>query len=265
MYNYLMSMLCRKPFLWVITLFAIMGTACTNSPSPKRPKLLIATAANMQYVMQELMVTFGVQNNIDCEMVLSSSGKLTAQIKEGAPYDVFVSANMKYPKDVEIAGKALKPPKVYAYGSLVLWTLNSDIEPELDLLSKPSVNHIALANPQTAPYGQAALEVLTHFKLEKEVLPKLVYGESIAQTNQFIHSRSVEIGFTSKSTVLSEHMKGEGSWIDIDENTYSPIEQGIVLIKQPEKDQGPALKFYNFMFSQQAKNILTEFGYQVSE
>lgn len=250
-------------FVSIITLTLILGTACTNSN--KKPRLLIATAANMQFAMEELILEFALKYDIDCELVLSSSGKLTAQIKEGAPYDVFVSANMKYPNDLEKAGRNLTPPKVYAYGKLVLWTLNHNLIPSLETLSDTEIEHIALANPKTAPYGKAAIETLTYYKLNQPLTPKLVYGESISQTNQFIHSGAVEIGFTAKSVVLSKSMKNQGKWVEIDDLAYNPIEQGIVVLKQPEKDHSAAMKFYNFMFSEEAQVILTQFGYTIGE
>lgn len=253
----------RGLYIFVILITLILGTACTNSNN--RPRLLVATAANMQFAMEELILKFALKYDVDCELVLSSSGKLTAQIKEGAPYDVFVSADMKYPNDLAKAGKNLNSPKVYAYGKLVLWTLNPDIIPNLENLSNTKIEHIALANPKTAPYGKAALETLTYYNLKQSLTPKLVFGESISQTNQFIHSGAVEIGFTAKSVVLSKPMKNQGRWVEVDELAYNPIEQGIVVLKQPEKDHSAAMNFYNFMFSDEAKEILTQFGYTIRE
>lgn len=226
-------------------------------------KLNIAVAANMQFAMKELVNTFTDQTGIACELIISSSGKLTAQIKEGAPFDVFVSANMKYPTELFKTGYALQPPQVYAYGKLVLWSMVDGITPSVELLHHPKIKHIALANPKMAPYGTAAMEVLNYYNIATTVHDKLVFGESIAQTNQFIISKSAEIGFTAKSVVLASTMKNKGRWIDL-KNIYSPIAQGVVVIKQENHLQPQAQKFYEFLFSNAAQTILQNYGYDTT-
>ena len=212
-----------------------------------------------------LAKSFSERTGIECELIIGSSGKLTAQITEGAPYDVFVSANLKYPETVFENGFADEPPRVYALGKLVLWSVKKDIKPSLESLKEPSVKHIALANPKTAPYGQAAVEVLKHFEIFDAVNDKLVYGESIAQTNQFIISKSAEVGFTAMSVVRSPQMKNEGFWKEIDPKYYAPIEQGIVVIQRKNRDISKAQQFRDFLFSTTAKQILKDFGYLTNE
>ena len=134
-----------------------------------------------------------------------------------------------------------------------------------EYLNDISINHIALANPKTAPYGQAAIEVLKKYELLDSLKNKLVYGESIGQTNQFIYSKSAEIGFTAQSVVLAPEMKGKGKWVLVNDTDYKPISQGAVIIKQSEGDTKQANKFYNFLFSNEAKIILKDFGYSVDE
>jgi len=232
---------------------------------PKKDTITIAAAANMQFAIEEVLKVFTERTGVKCELVISSSGKLTAQIKEGAPYDIFVSANMKYPKEIYDNGLAVQAPRVYAYGQLVLWSMYDTIKPSIAILKDESVKQIALANPKTAPYGQAAIEVLENYNLYDEVKDKLVYGESIAQTNQFITSKSLEIGFTAKSVVLSPKMKRKGHWVPLDKNQYSVIEQGVVIIKRESRDVKKVQQFYDFLFSQEAKEILEDFGYLVTE
>ncbi len=137
------------------------------------------------------------------------------------------------------------------------------IKPSIDILKNSKIKHIAIANPKTAPYGTAAIEVLKHHHVYEDLKDKLVYGESISQTNQFIISKSAEIGFTAKSVVLSPGMKGKGNWADIDAEDYSPIAQGVVVLKRNGSKQQGVQKFYNFLFSQKAKDILQDFGYSV--
>ncbi len=239
---------------------------CSSCNEPKdRETITIAAAANMQFVLEELTQKFTEDTGIPCHLVIGSSGKLTAQIVEGAPYDIFVSANMKYPKEIAANGLALTVPEVYAYGRMVLWTLDSSIRPDIEQLEDDAVTHIAIANPRTAPYGRAATEILEQYNLYDSLKPKLVYGESISQTNQFISSGAAEIGFTAMSVVLSSEMKGKGQWTQIDTKLYSPIAQGIVVLKGPKTNKEHAKAFHTFIFSKEAQKILSNFGYSIDE
>lgn len=221
--------------------------------------LKIATSANMQFAMEEIVTVFEKENNIKVELIVSSSGKLTSQIEQGAPFDVFVAANMKYPEYLYDHGYTNQAPEVYTYGQLVLWTLN-DNEPSIQGLTSDQINKIAIANPKTAPYGQASIDVLRTHKLYKEVESKLIYGESISQCNQFITTRSADIGFTAMSTVLSPNMKTTGNWIKINNDDHTPIAQGVVILKKSNQ-QKEAQSFYEFIMSKTAQNILAKYGY----
>ncbi len=232
-------------------------SAC-KANSEQSEKLLIATAANMQFAMKNLVSTFTEESGIECEIILSSSGKLSAQIMAGAPYDVFVSANELYPNELYQNGLTLDAPKTYALGQLVVWT-----QSQTDLsewwLSEPS--KVALANPETAPYGIAAKEVLQALQLMEKWNQDLVYGESIAQVNQFVNSGAASIGFTAGSVVRSPELEAKGSWIAVADSLHSPIAQGAVILKNKEGDYGQARKFYDFLFSDKAREILHNFGY----
>lgn len=234
----------------------------TSCHKTEESKLNIAVAANMQFAMKEIIKEFKEQTGIECQMMNSSSGKLTAQIKEGAPYHIFVSANMKYPQDLFDAGFTTSKPEVYAFGRLVLWSNMEAMKVSLEALNNKNINHIAIANPKMAPYGLAAKEVLENLGLYEELENKLVFGESIAQCNQFILSKSAEMGFTAKSVVLSQNAKDQGQWIDVDDSLFSPIAQGAVIIKQNEM-QAEAKEFYEFLFSDRAALILEEYGYKM--
>lgn len=240
----------------------LMFTTCQRTPSEK---IVIATAANMQVPMEALTKRFTEKYGVHCELIIGSSGKLTAQIVEGAPYDIFVAANMKYPEMVHAEGKALDNPKVYAHGKLVLWSMSLETPVSIHALTEPHIRHIALANPKTAPYGTAALEVLHQYGLFEKVEHKLVYGESIAQTNQFITSEAAQIGFTALSTVLSPQMKGKGNWVEIEEGQYAPISQGVVQLKRERTNGKEVQDVYDFLFSGGAKEILKDFGYLMDE
>lgn len=251
-------------FSSVFFLSACNSTENKNRGDREHGKLTIAVAANMQFTIQEISKTFTEQTGIKCDLVISSSGKLTAQIKEGAPFDVFVSADMKYPTELFNTGFAVGQPKIYAYGTLVMWSMIDPIKPSINILTNPSINHIAIADPKTAPYGEAAVAALKHYGIYENVKDKLVYGESISQANQFIISKSAQVGFTAKSVVLSPEMKDKGQWADVDENSYSAIAQGVVIIKRKNSQQDNAEKFYNFLYSGDVKKILENFGYSVN-
>jgi len=143
--------------------------SCT---SKEEHHLTIATAANVQFAMEEIIQAFELETNIDCEMVVSSSGKLTAQIQRGAPFDVFISANMKYPKVLFEKGFGMEQPEIYCHGKLVLWTMKEMEKLSVENLNNGEVKHIAIANPKTAPYGEAAMDVLNHFNFFEARLPK---------------------------------------------------------------------------------------------
>ena len=231
----------------------------------EQPKLTIATAANMQFAMKEIIQTFEKETEIACEMVISSSGKLTALIKEGAPYDIFVSANMKYPNELYKSGFTLKQPEIYAYGKLVMWTMRKDIKLSFEILEDKHIKNIALANPKTAPYGFSAKEVLINKDIYHKIENKLVFGESVSQTNQFIASGVAEIGFTAKSVVMAPKIKDDNNWIDIDPDLYSPIAQGIVILINRRELLHKAKKFNEFLISSKGKEILNNFGYSVND
>ncbi|GAB3697391.1 molybdate ABC transporter substrate-binding protein [Spirosoma flavus] len=225
--------------------------------------LRVAVAANAQFVMEQLKTAFQKQTGINVESIVNSSGKLTTQIQQGAPYDVFLSADMEYPQTLHKAGFTLEAPVVYAYGSLVLWTAGDlTVGADLKVLSEPGVRHIAIANPATAPYGEAAISFLKTRKLLEKIQPKIVYGESIAQVNQYILSGSAEIGFTAKSVVLDPSLTKRGHWVDIPTTGYSPIAQGVVVLKRTEQAKA-AQQFLAFLGSPAARRILQKFGYQI--
>jgi molybdate transport system substrate-binding protein len=244
-----------------LILFALIFLI-SSCVSEDTPRINIATAANMQFVMEELTRVFTEQTRVECQVIVSSSGKLTAQVKEGAPFDVFVSADMKYPTELSNSGFSSGRPEIYAYGKLVLWSMDETIIPSVELLKQPEIEHIALANPKTAPYGAASIEFLNHFGIYDDLKDKLVFGESISQTNQFVISGSAQIGFTSKSVVMSSEMRGKGNWIDLDENAYSAIAQGAIILKKDQIKPGVE-QFYNFLFSEESEKILVNFGYLI--
>ncbi len=174
---------------------------------------------------------------------------------------------MKYPETLYREGHTTTKPKVYAYGSLVLWTLKDlDLSKGINTLSDKKVQKIAIANPKNAPYGIAAINALNYYKIYEKVKSKLVYGESISQTNLYVASETADAGLTAKSVVLSPKMKGKGKWIEIDKPAYKPIAQCIVITNHgKENEDSASQKFSDFLFSHKAKEILEKYGYIIED
>jgi len=228
--------------------------------------LNVAVAANLQYAFDDVAAAFKKDTGIDIKPSYGSSGKFTTQIMNGAPFDVFLSADMDFPEKLHKAGFASNEPKPYAYGTLVLWTAktNLDLKNWQKLLPGDSIGKIAVANPKTAPYGREAMRALAHYKIDKAVEPKLVYGESISQATQFIQTQAADVGFTAKSVVISPELKNQGHWVEVPKAAYEPIAQGAVVLKQAAKNAPEAAKkFYEYLYSAKARTIFTQFGYQL--
>jgi molybdate transport system substrate-binding protein len=245
----------------VFLLFSVILVGCSK-PSDK---IIVATAANVQYVMKEIQKEFAKETGEEIQIVVGSSGKLTAQIREGAPFDVFVSADTKYPQEIFKNGGSDEEPRIYATGSLVLWSKEiPETELSTAILATEKAKKIAIPNPRNAPYGEAAIEVLKAQKLFEKTEKKLVYGESIAQTAQYISTGSVEAGFNALSIVLSPEMKGKGHYIIIDSTLYKPIHQAAILLKHSEASpkKETSQKFYNFLYTNKAKQIFKKYGYK---
>lgn len=226
----------------------------------------IAVAANVSYAIDELITKFNESNpDTKVQVTLGSSGKLTAQIKNGAPYQVFLSANMKFPEALYKENIAITKPLVYAQGSLAMLSDKKiDFTQGIDVITQDSIIKIAIANPQTAPYGKAALEAITKKGLLERTQKKFVYAESITQTVAYALT-AADIGFIAKSSLYSPKMKAykhNEHWVEVDAKLYTPIDQGIVILKNATDNQ-EAKAFYDFMLSEEAKGIFRKFGYLV--
>ncbi len=226
----------------------------------------IAVAANVSYAIDELKSEFAKQNpNTKINVTLGSSGKLTAQIKNGAPYQLFMAANMKYPEALYNEKIAVTKPIIYAQGSLaMLSNTKKEFSKGIELVKSADVTKIAIANPKTAPYGKATIEALKNAGLLESVESKFVYAESISQTVSYAIT-AADIGFIAKSSLYSPKMAQykEGiNWVDVDTKLYTPINQGIVILKNSESNQ-EVKAFYEFMLSDKAKIIMKKFGYLV--
>lgn len=226
--------------------------------------LTIAAAANLKYALEELSGDFNKNNtNLEIKIITGASGKLTQQIMSGAPYDIFLSADVEFPTKLYDGGYATDKPKVYAYGTLVLWSNNeTDLSKGIAILEDDSVKKIAIANPKTAPYGIEAINSLNYFKSYNKVKSKIVTAESISQVANFVTTKSVDVGFMAKSIVVSPQMAGVGKYIELDKNSYNKIDQAMIIVKN-SKNIDVAKKFYDYMGSASAIAILKKHGYEI--
>ncbi|MEK7485906.1 MAG: molybdate ABC transporter substrate-binding protein [Planctomycetota bacterium] len=260
----------------VCSLFLILFISCSPEPSKSSSTqttqtppatLTVAVAANMQFAMEEIKVLFEKKFNIPLNLVFSSSGKITTQIINGAPYDLFLSADMKYPETLQKEGFA-DAPKVYVHGVLIVWTVdeNIDFANDLNSLLEEKIQKIAIANPTHAPYGIAAIEVLKAKNLYDQVQSKIVMGESISQVNQYVTMKTVAAGFTTKSVLFSPEVTEKGKFIEIDPSLYTPILQGVSMLKYGKTQHAQETQqLYQFLFEKESTDILEKYGYQIPD
>ncbi|RZS93675.1 molybdate ABC transporter substrate-binding protein [Aquimarina brevivitae] len=247
----------RYIFLTSLLSFVLLYTSCS---SKNNNKLRITAAASTQFVLDELVEEFTKETGVPCEVILGSSGKLFAKIKENAPYDIFVSADTIYPNQLYSLGLTEEKPVFYAQGKLVLWTLRDDVFIEDFTVTDQNISTLAISNPRHTPYGKAAWQALKNMTVFDSIISKVIIAESISQVNHFVYSNTVTVGVTSKSTVLSPEMKTVGRWKEIPQKYYDTINQSLVILKNTTH-KSEAQLFSNFMVSDRAKEILSTFGY----
>lgn len=244
-------------FKWWLTIIV----ACSGL-SVQAQDVKVAAAANLQSVIKPLAVAFKKQTGINITTITGASGKLTTQAMNGAPYDIFLSADVEFAQTLYTRGFALNKPVIYALGNLILCSPKPiDSKTWKKLLIDGSTEKIAIANPATAPYGKAAVEVLKHEGLLNTLQPKLVYGESISQVNTYLTTGVVSAGFTTEALIKDPQLKTKLYWVAMNSQTYSPIKQAMVLLKGG-KNQSGAKKFYAFLLSPAAKRIFKQYGYK---
>ena len=225
----------------------------------------VAVSANVSYAIDSLKEEFNKKYpDTKVDITIGSSGKLTAQIKNNAPYNIFISANMLYPETLYREKIAITKPIIYAKGKLAYFSRKKrDFSNPIALLESSKIKKIAVANPKTAPYGVASFEAFKNANILDKIKEKFIYGESISQTMTY-SLMVADIGVIAKSLLYSPKMakfKENINWVEVNPKLYTPISQGIVLLKSGEKNQ-EAKAFYHFMLSREAKKILEDFGYK---
>jgi molybdate transport system substrate-binding protein len=246
----------KKLFLFLLALLA--WPAATAAP------LLVAAASDLSYCIDELGATFGKQvPDAEVKVALGASGNFFAQIKGGAPFEVFLSADMHYPAQLARAGVAdaatLTP---YAVGRLAIWSADPrfDLKQGMPVFTDARLTRVAIANPEFAPYGRAARAALEYYGVWDVVKPKLVIGENISQTAQFVQTGNAQLGIVSLATVLAPRLKGVGSYFLIPETGLPAIEQGAIVTSRG-KANPLAPRFVQFLRSPAAQQVLMRCGF----
>jgi molybdate transport system substrate-binding protein len=225
-------------------------------------KVTVAAAADLKFAMDEIVATFKKVNPADeVEVIYGSSGKFYAQIQQGAPYDLYFSADIGFPRELAKAGFAASEVRPYAFGRIVLWSATLDASKmTLASLTDPKITRIAIATPKHAPYGQRAEEALRAAGLWEQVEPKLVYGQNIAQTAQFVQTGNAQVGIIALALAVNPELTSKGGYWLIPDNLHEPLEQGFIITKRAEGN-ALAKRFADYMGSKPARAVMTKYGF----
>ncbi len=232
-------------------------------------ELIIAAASDLNLAMPEIVKGFKDSGHeVEVKVIFGSSGNFTAQIINGAPFDIFFSASLNYIEQLEKSGAIIPDSKyMYAIGKIALWVPNRskiDIEKSgIKSLLDPSIKKIAIANPQHAPYGRAAVEAMNRLGVAGAVKDKLILGENISQTAQFIQSGSADIGIIALSLAISPKMKSDGRFWLIPEESYNKIEQWFAIIRRSNNIPS-AEGFINYFKGEDGRRILSGYGFALN-
>ncbi|RMH31403.1 MAG: molybdate ABC transporter substrate-binding protein [Nitrospirae bacterium] len=243
-------------FLWIASATPVWGG-----------EVRIAVSANFAKPLREIAEFFHAQTGHRTIVSHGSSGKLYAQIRHGAPFDVFLSADTTHPRKLEADGLAVPDTRVtYAIGRLVLWSSDPSLlaADGPRILSSETFTYLAIANPKTAPYGQAAQHVLEALGLWERLQRRIVRGENIGQAFQFVVSRNAQLGFVARSQILDPDIAGLGSRWDVPPELHAPLLQQAILLKRGRNNEA-AIAFLQFLTGAEARAVIRRFGYDLPQ
>jgi molybdate transport system substrate-binding protein len=232
-----------------------------------RTELSIAAAADLRFALDDLVKQFEQKNPaVKINVTYGSSGNFFAQLQNGAPFDLFFSADVGYPRKLAENGLGIDDVFLYATGSIVLWApKNSPLDLDklgIKVLLELSVRKIAVANPEHAPYGRAAVAALKALDVYDQVASRLVYGENIAQTAQFVQSGAADVGIVALSLAVSPTMRAAGKFWPVPVNAYPPLEQGGLILKSSKKVD-TARAFRDFVLGDNGRKLLDQYGFSL--
>jgi molybdate transport system substrate-binding protein len=263
-----------------IVLVALLVSCCVlTSTAQQKPsqqpsqdkkvstELVVAAAADLSSALKEISDNYEKKTGVTLKLSFGASGALTQQIQNGAPFDVFFSADMDYPRQLITAGEADAGSLYeYAIGKLVLWVpadSHLDVQHKgMSVLLDPSVKKIAIANPQHAPYGRAAVAALKHAGLYDQVSDRLVLGENISQAAQFAESGNAQVGFVALAHAAAPAMQGKGKYWEVPADFYPALAQGVVVIV-PSQHKKEATDLVEYMKTTEAADLLRKYGFSV--
>ncbi len=258
--------------VWIASLIGMLSVTplFVASPCPADPQvsmlqtkpITIAAASDLRFAMDSLVAVFKKTHpNQKVTVVYGSSGKFFQQIVNGAPFDVFFSADKEYPQQLQDKKLTASPIQLYAIGRLVLWSKKT--KPNgMNALLGTSVKKIAIANPDHAPYGKRAKECLIHYNLYEKVKSRLVFGENISQATQYASTGAADMGILALSLALSPELQKQGSYFLIPADSHTPLEQAYVVLK-PGSQNPAAQAFASFVSSASAQAVLKEYGFSL--
>jgi len=236
--------------------------ALSPLPLAAREKLTIAAAADLKFAMEEIVAAFKQAHPADeVETIYGSSGKFHTQIQQGAPFDLYFSADIAYPRLLEKEGLAAFPTRPYAFGRIVLWSASRDARRmTLADLADPAIRKIAIANPKHAPYGKRAEEALRAAGLWQKLEGRLVMGENIAQTAQYVQTGNAEVGIIALALALNQELATKGGYALIPETLHQPLEQGFIVTRRAA-GKPLAKQFADYMASAEARRVMARHGF----
>ena len=229
-------------------------------------EITIAAASDLNFAFREIATEYENTTGNHVRLTLGSSGNFFAQIQNGAPFDLYFSADIAYPRNLEEAGLTV-PGSLYQYavGRIVLWTGHEsriDVTKGFEALREPTIRKIAIANPKHAPYGRAAVAAMEYFKVYDQVKDRLILGENISQAAQFIESGACDVGIIALSLAVAPAMKSKGTYWEVPADAHLPLEQGAVILKS-SKNQEAARQFLEFIKGPNGQEIMKRYGFTV--
>ncbi len=254
--------------LGIALLLVLMNRYPAATPPDAGRQITVAAAADLTFVFKDVAARFEKQTGIDVRLSFGSSGSFFAQIQNGGPYDIFFSADARYPQQLESAG-LVEPGTLYVYarGKIALFALKGssvDVARGLGVLTEPAVRKISIADPEHAPYGRAAVAALRHDELYDKVRDKLVLGENISQAAQFVVSGGADVGIVALSLALSPTMKDQGKFFVIPESSYPPIDQAAVILNS-SRNKDAARQFLDFVRQPEIAGLMRSYGFALPE
>jgi molybdate transport system substrate-binding protein len=247
-----------------LQLLMIASLLIAGQPAHAQERLTIAAAADLKFALDEIVVLFKrAHPAAQIETIYGSSGNFSTQIRQGAPYDIYFSADIAYPRALKAEGLAASEVQTYGVGRIVLWSSSRDASRmTLADLAGPAIHKIAIANPQHAPYGKRAEEALKAAGVWEQVEARLVYGENIAQTAQYVQSGNAQVGIIALSLALSPELARLGGYALIPGKLHQPLEQGFIITRRAA-DNLLAHDFAAFIAGKEARTVMTRYGFML--